>query len=133
MRIPASQAKNLVVVDPVSGMEVPHVKEVDPEMGWVEVYSTMPAVPGYEMQVIRGGVTEVLPYTFIRFLDSETGQHSYGTRTCYGKFDVVMKATGEVIHEVLKGGQLPERIRLPHVLADETREILSASVPPSLP
>lgn len=138
MKITWEQAKKLLIVDPRSGLVVPHVAACDPQAGWVETYSTMPCSPeaGMEMSVFTKNekgekVEEKFIYTFISCTDPITGRRYYDSRAHYFAFDVVHKDTGEVMHEVA-GGPVPEKILKPWIRAAETRSIV-AGVPGYLP
>lgn len=128
MLITSKQAAGLVIIDPFSGKEIPHVASVETEKGWVETYMTTACVPncGMEMWYTREGKTEALPYTFLKCTDPATGGSYYPTREHPCAFDVVDKKTGEVIHECNpEGSQAPERVRTPWVPAEEARGILA--------
>lgn len=97
------QARNLLVVDPATGLQIEHVRSTDPDLCEIEVYKTTPTVPGYEMITVTKGadgkeVQEVKDYTFISMSDFE-GRRAYVTSIEHREFDLVNKYTGEVVRE----------------------------------
>lgn len=113
------KAKNLVVVDPDTGIQIPHVKSVDPQAGWLEVYSTTPCAPseGMEMVFITNApdgsqVTERFFYTFVDMRDPATGQKYRLTARHHGRYDLVDRYSGEVVNEV-RGPRFSKRVRAP--------------------
>jgi hypothetical protein len=98
MLIPHQQARNLVIVDPRTGLQIPHVQGADPEMGYVIVPRTTYApVP---MIITEAGVSREVPYTFVIISSGDGSGRSYATWSCRCGFDIVNKHTGEVLHEV---------------------------------
>lgn len=99
--------KFLLVVDPDTGLVIPHVKEVQTTEAQAAshpdhrpqliLYLTTPApIP---MQVIENGVTTERPYTFVVIRNLGTGQREYMTWCCDCRFDLVDKRSGEVLLE----------------------------------
>jgi hypothetical protein len=125
MVISYEKARNWLVVDPDSGIVIPHVRSSDPDKGWIEVYSTTACHPkaDLDMIVIQDGVTDTRPYTFIEMRDPKTNRKEWLTRRLYCRFDVVDKYSGEVIFEVA-GHRADERTRSPDRYAAEIRDVL---------
>jgi hypothetical protein len=120
--IPWDQARNLVVVDPYTGREIPHVKATDPVQGWLEIYTVVPCAPFEGMEMLHitkladgTEVTEKFHYTFVQMHDG-SGHRFYLTyyETC--AYDLVNKYSGEVIHESTAKAQASLRAREPAVV-----------------
>jgi hypothetical protein len=113
------KAKHLLVVDPFTGLQIPHVKAADPEASYLECYSTTACAPfeGMEMLLVEkqpdgSEVTEKVWYTFVSMRDG-LGRRSYLSTGAGGAFDLVNKYTGEVEFESRSQRQVPLRFRDP--------------------
>lgn len=107
--IPHTTMKTAVVVNPLTGRQIPHVRSADPEKGVLVVMTVIPApIP---MQMIRDGVTESLPYTFVSTRDG-LGNREPLTYSCNCCFDIVDLQTGLVLYEA-DGPQAPLRTTNP--------------------
>jgi hypothetical protein len=93
------EARHLLVVDPNTGLQIEHVKAIDPERGWVEIWSTYEAHPEHPSLWMENGVAVERPVMLMNLRDPETGQVTYMSRVKYRDFDVIHKDTGEVFYE----------------------------------
>lgn len=101
MIIPYWQARDLLVVDPDTGLQIEHVKAADPDARWVEVWATYEAAPGHKsLWLEEGGKTVERDYMLLRMTDMADGRVTYSSRVLYIDYDIVNKHSGLVVHEV---------------------------------
>lgn len=98
MLIPHQQARNLVIVDPRTGLQIPHVQGADPDLGYVIIPRTTYAI--VPMIITEAGVSREVPYTFVIIRNGDGSGRAYSTWECRCRFDIVHKETGEVLHEI---------------------------------
>lgn len=137
MVIPKHLRSKLIIVDPHSSRQIPHVKDcdADPERGWLEVYTTTPCCNDPDMQMLMitknaqgQEQTERRNYTFIVITETGSGQQHYATRMLNIDFDVVDKFSGEVMYEVRRGLQVSFVHLDPAAAAAQKQAPLVASV-----
>ena len=105
--IPWQMARELIAVNPATGMQIEHVRACDPERMLIEVWCTYPCVPGYEsVWTNSDGTTEERNYMLLQLTDPVTGERTYMSRVEYIDYDLVQKYTGEVLYEVRQPGHL---------------------------
>lgn len=97
--IPYWEARHLIVVD-TQGIQIEHVKAVDPQLGWVEVWATYECHPGHKSVWLEDGKPVERDYMLLRMTDMHDGRISYMSRVDFRDFDVVNKYDGLVVHEV---------------------------------
>lgn len=138
MLIPHQQARDLVIVDPRTGLQIPHVQGADPDMGYVIIPRTTYApVP---MVITEAGVSREVPYTFVIIRNGDGSGRAYSTWECRCRFDIVNKHTGEVLHEI-QGRDAPLEITDPATFCqrynpdnyEDPGLIIPASAPPGVP
>jgi hypothetical protein len=95
-----AQARNLLVVDPKTSLQIEHVKSVDPEKCTVEQYTINECVPGYDSMFRQpDGTWEYKDWTpVVTRLGDGSGQE-FLTHNRTMEFDLVNKNTGEVVTE----------------------------------
>lgn len=99
MIIPHQQAKDMLVVDPHTGLQIEHVAATDPDKGWIEVWATYPCAEGHKSVWIEEGKTVERDYMLLQFTIQGRG-HTYQTRILHIDYDIVNKHTGLVLYEV---------------------------------
>lgn len=92
-------ARNMIVADPATGMQIEHVKEIDPDAGYVEVWCTYEAHPDHKSVWLQDGKVVEKDFMLLRMTNG-AGETTYMSRRHYRSFDVVNKHTGEVLYEV---------------------------------
>lgn len=135
MLIPHQQARNLVIVDPRTGLQIPHVQGADPDLGFVIIPRTTYAV--VPMIITEAGVSREVPYTFVIISSGDGSGRAYSTWSCRCRFDIVHKETGEVLHEI-EGPDAPLEITDPATYCqrhnpDNYDDPGQVSVPPRIP
>ncbi len=98
MIITYAQARNLIVCD-VKGIQIEHVKAVDPDAGWVETWSTYENHPDHKSVWVEDGKVVERDYMLARVRSCD-GTFTYLSRVHKIDYDVVDKRTGEVVYEV---------------------------------
>lgn len=93
-------ARRMIVVDPVTGLQIEHVKAVHIDQGWVETWRTYEAHPDYKSVWLQDGKTVEKDFMLLRMTNG-CGETTYMSRIDYRAYDVVDKFTGEVLHEVI--------------------------------
>jgi hypothetical protein len=96
----SAQAKNLLVVDPESGLQIEHIKAVDPEKCWFEQYTINKCEPGCEAVFQKpDGTWETRDWTPVVTRLGDGSAPEFLTHTRTQEFDLVDKNTGEVVTE----------------------------------
>lgn len=96
----AAQARNLLVVDPATGLQIEHVRAVDPEKCWLEIYTINKCEPGFESQFQRpDGTWETRDWTPVVIRMGDGSGQEFLTHTETIEFDLVEKETGIVTTE----------------------------------
>lgn len=107
-------ARNLLVADPYTGRNIPHVTAIDFKTSTLEVLSTTlsGSEPGMKMQLKSGQdeFQEIKQYTFLRMVEPETGNVSLLKHFSTGDFDVIDKNNGIVLCESRVGKSHSERV-----------------------
>lgn len=120
----AAQARNLLVVDPTTGLEIQHVKAADPEKCWLETYTVNKCEPGFEAMFQKpDGTWEYRDWTPVvtRLGDGSAPEFLTRARNC--EYDVVDKYSGLVVYEARfnyeEAEPLEEPLEEPRVITSE--------------